>query len=581
MSFKVGERAGDYEIIQVLGAGGMGQVYKVRNVISDRVEAMKVLLPNLESDPELADRFLREIKVQASLVHPNIAALHTAQRVGNQLVMIMEFVEGQTLEKLLERGPIPAAQCADYIAQVLSALSYAHARGIVHRDIKPANMMLTTGGVVKLMDFGIAKMTVDRKLTQTGRTLGSLYYMSPEQIKGATEPDPRSDLYSLGISLYELMCGCRPFQGDSDFSIMAGHLQQTPVPPIQIDPSMPRAISDIILTAIAKDPAHRFQTADQFRTAMLNVGDSLAAQGNLATKPVATLPGTQPMAAALPPTNPLQPAYAQQPAGYPPPVPQPPPYAAYGAPPPPPAKSGGRAVYMVLGSLVTVAVLVLAVLQGPKLWKTLASGGSGTTATTQTNTNPPAGGQGIAGDPTAAGQSQSGNGQSAAQRSPGESTTGAQADGSTGQERPPQSGQGQGQSHGQRQTGREEGGLHGQQQGQVAPPEPATPVQPPPEPARPPGPDPAVQRALSEARDQYNEMAVRGSTAKSGVRSMEQQMARQGLNLRGDIKQLETRFDYLMQEAMSSIRMGDPVTAKKHLDSAELALQGLERFLGR
>src|SRR5687767_6205117 len=167
MAYQIGDRAGDYEIVDVLGAGGMGKVYKVRNSISDRLEAMKVLLPNLESDPELADRFMREIKVQASLDHPNIAGLHTALRINNQLIMLIEFVEGRTIEAELRQGRIPVPKSVDYIKQVLAALSYAHERGVVHRDIKPANMMLTPGGAVKLMDFGIARITADRKLTQT------------------------------------------------------------------------------------------------------------------------------------------------------------------------------------------------------------------------------------------------------------------------------------------------------------------------------------------------------------------------------------------------------------------------------
>ena len=130
----IGERIGDYEIVEILGAGGMGQVYKVRNVISDRIEAMKVLLPNLEGDPGLADRFLREIKVQAALDHPHIAKLHTALRAGNQLVMVMEFVEGTSLAQILQQGPIPAGAVAAYVAQVLDALAYAHAHGVIHGD---------------------------------------------------------------------------------------------------------------------------------------------------------------------------------------------------------------------------------------------------------------------------------------------------------------------------------------------------------------------------------------------------------------------------------------------------------------
>src|SRR5579872_6443023 len=180
----VGERVGDYEIVQVLGAGGMGQVYKVRNVFSDRVEAMKVLLPNLGGDKELAERFLREIKVQAALDHPNIARLNTAQLVGDQLIMVMEYVEGKSIESLLQNGQLPLPTALSCMVQVLDALGYAHAHGVVHRDIKPANIMLTPQGVAKLMDFGIARMETDRRLTQTGHAVGSLFYMSPEQIKG-------------------------------------------------------------------------------------------------------------------------------------------------------------------------------------------------------------------------------------------------------------------------------------------------------------------------------------------------------------------------------------------------------------
>ncbi|MEK7408736.1 MAG: protein kinase [Acidobacteriota bacterium] len=333
MGYQTGDKVGDYEIIGILGAGGMGQVYKVRNVISDRHEAMKVLLPDLEHQPELADRFLREIKVLAALDHPNIAALRTALRSGNQLVMIMELVEGISLEERMRQGPIPIPEVIDCFSQALSALSYAHSRNVIHRDIKPANIMVTPGGAVKLMDFGIAKATGDRQLTKTGTTIGSLYYMSPEQVSGAPL-DPRSDLYSVGVTLYEVLTGTRPFQGDSDFSIMAAHLDGQFTPPIQVNPALPPELNEIVLLAINKDPARRFQSADAFRAALASVGK----------KPgVAPAPAPAVVAAAPPP------------------------------PPPPAAARSHRGLYMALGAVLAVAALVVAATQLPKWYRTRAT----------------------------------------------------------------------------------------------------------------------------------------------------------------------------------------------------------------
>ncbi|MBL8179463.1 MAG: serine/threonine protein kinase, partial [Bryobacterales bacterium] len=184
MSLEIGQTVGDYEIVEVLGQGGMGSVYKVRNTLSERLEAMKVLLPNLREVPELAERFQREIKVQAKLEHPNITTLRTAFRDGNQLLMVMELVDGISLDFVLKQRRIAVGEVLDYTKQVLGALSYAHSMGVIHRDLKPANMMLTPRGVIKLTDFGIAHDRSDRKLTRTGVAMGSLYYISPEQVQG-------------------------------------------------------------------------------------------------------------------------------------------------------------------------------------------------------------------------------------------------------------------------------------------------------------------------------------------------------------------------------------------------------------
>lgn len=305
MTYEVGERIGDYQVVERIGAGGMGAVYKVRNLITDRLEAMKVLLPDLREASDLAERFSREIKVHASLVHPNIAALHTAVRVEHQLLMIMELVEGVSLAERLRHGPIQVLESVGYTCQVLSALSYAHERGIIHRDIKPANIMVTTSRAVKLMDFGIATTTgaagkLQNRLTATGMALGSVHYMSPEQVK-AGAPDARSDLYSLGVTLYEMVTGQCPIRGNSEYEIMAAHLALTPPSPTELNPFLPPALSAIILKSIEKRPGDRFQTAADFRAtleALMSGVTPSAAQAAITADPRIDTP-----ARATPPTG--------------------------------------------------------------------------------------------------------------------------------------------------------------------------------------------------------------------------------------------------------------------------------------
>jgi len=275
MSVEIGHTVNGYEVIALVGRGGMGKVFKVRNVISDRVEAMKVLLDDATAAPELSERFLREIKVVASLEHPNIAGLRTAFQVDNQLVMVMELVEGSTLDERLRGGRLNPSYAADCICQVLAALSYAHKQGVIHRDIKPGNILITPAGVVKLTDFGIASKAGDARLTATGMALGSLYYMSPEQVRAAPL-DARSDLYSVGATLYECVTGNRPFLGDSFFAIMQAHLELRPVPPIKLSPDIPAELSRIIEKALEKAPGNRFQTAEEFRKALLEVQSAVA-----------------------------------------------------------------------------------------------------------------------------------------------------------------------------------------------------------------------------------------------------------------------------------------------------------------
>ncbi len=587
----VGERVGDYEVVAILGSGGMGQVYKVRNTLSERIEAMKVLLPNLESDAELADRFLREIKVQAALDHPNIAKLHTAMRTGNQLLMFMEFVDGVALARRIETEPLPPAEAAQVAAQVLDALAYAHSHGVVHRDIKPANIMLTAAGLAKLMDFGIARMQADKRLTQTGGAIGSLFYMSPEQIRGA-EPDPRSDIYSLGITLYEMVTGRRPFGGDSDYQIMSAHLEQAPRAPIEIVPGVPADFSEIILTAIAKDPAERFQSAAAFRSALVTVFPGIAAH----------LPVTRTvMPPAVPQASPVPPPVWQASAA-PPPIPQattpsrmpaPPPVA--GAPPPvvpiPPApapwavtppsaprvaqKSSRRGLYMALGSVATLAVLIAAAIEGPKLLRggsSAASEGRAPAAAAPAADNPssatPAAPPAPASSDATSAPSSSSSSQApaAGKTPPGWTPVGRSATGATGSPAPA--------------SAAPVNASPAPQAQQAASPQPAQ--QPPPQQAAPQSPaPPPVNREYTQLRAQLNELTIRANSASAGLESFQQQQSRQGLGLRADIREAKTRLDYQLQEAMSQLQSGDYESARQSMRYAQNAVETIEKFLGR
>jgi serine/threonine protein kinase len=267
MSLQIGDNVGDYEVLGVLGQGGMGAVYRVRNLLSEREEALKLVLPHIASNPEAADRFLREIKIQASLQHPNIAALRTAVRVEQGILMIMELIDGPSLEAKLREGPMPLGNAIRILDDVLGALAYAHGRGVIHRDIKPPNILLTSRGMPKLTDFGIARATGSNNLTRTGNALGSVNYMSPEQIM-SKPADERSDLYSLGVTFYEMLTGRRPIDGDSEYAVMNAHMMQMPIAPNRLVGAISSEISDVALKALAKSPADRYQSALEFQSAL-------------------------------------------------------------------------------------------------------------------------------------------------------------------------------------------------------------------------------------------------------------------------------------------------------------------------
>ncbi len=564
MSEETGKRIGDYEILGVLGSGGMGKVFKVRNVISDRVEAMKILLPDLAGRQDLADRFLREIKVLATLNHPNIAALRTALTLDNQLVMVMEYVDGITLATRLEGGAIPVADALNYIDQALNALSYAHKQNVIHRDIKPANMMLTPAGVVKLMDFGIARSGNEPGLTKTGTTLGSLYYMSPEQVKGQPT-DARSDLYSVGVSLYEMVTGARPFRADSDYSLMAAHLQQPPKPPIEVRSDLPAALNEIILLAIAKEPAQRFQSADAFRNALNSVRSALPATSRAAqtaTAMIAPAVAAPPPQSATPPAsiNDLPTATMQTPAPMaPPPQVQPVPSAMQLSPKP----GGHRGLYMTMGALLVLVVLVAAGIYIPRRNKTGASEQSNTTQQ-QTPSTPSSSAGATSGDATAAPAAQTTDTANPSAPPAADATQPAEA---------PAAGAG---DNGAAPT-----------EVQPAASSPSTPVVNAGKRARASDANAAAQEKaakaaeLEELEQQVDQLSSRATAVGSSLDNLQRQQNAQGYGLRGDIVSTQELMKTHLAKAQQALENQDTKNAKKYSDLAETELATLEKFLGR
>ena len=315
MNFEPGQKIGDYEIVAKLGAGGLGVVYEVQHLISQRREAMKILLPDQSGTAEMVERFHREVQTLATLNHTNIAALHNAFYNGPQLAMVMELVRGETLADRRTRRGITLPEVMAYAVQILDALVYAHHLGVVHRDIKPSNIMITDGGVVKLLDFGIAFQEQATHLTQTGYLLGSLSYMSPEQVSGS-KATSRSDLYSVGVTLYELLTGILPITGKTNYEILMGHMHQQPVPPYQVAPHVPIPISDAVMRSLAKDPDQRFQTAEEFLHALQP--PATTGQTTFAVTLPRHTPVPQPLTRPTQPTRPISPTFQMSGASQPP-----------------------------------------------------------------------------------------------------------------------------------------------------------------------------------------------------------------------------------------------------------------------
>ena len=264
-----GSMLGHYHIIDQLGEGGMGVVYRAQDTVLDRMVALKVLPPHLLQNPDFLHRIRTEALAQARLHHPNIVTLYSVLELPVGFVLVMEYVSGQTLQQRLQsHGPLQAGEAVWVFEQALQGLSYAHQKGIVHRDLKPDNIFLTDKHEVKLMDFGVAKIIDNREPTRSRSVVGTLLYISPEQINGR-EADFRSDVYTLGVTLFESVTGRLPFERKSDYALMHAHVLENPPSPREIKRNLPRELEKTILRAIEKDPGKRYQTTDEFRAALL------------------------------------------------------------------------------------------------------------------------------------------------------------------------------------------------------------------------------------------------------------------------------------------------------------------------
>src|SRR5277367_4332114 len=286
MPLAQGSKLGPYEIGVPLGAGGMGEVYRARDTRLDRTVAIKILPTQFSSDPVRKQRFEREAKTISGLNHPNICVLHDVGSQDGISYLVMECVEGETLAKRLEKGPLPLEQVLKYGAQIGDALDKAHRSGIVHRDLKPGNIMLTPTGA-KLLDFGLAKPAVplaslatltataakQSPATQEGTIVGTFQYMSPEQVEGK-ELDGRSDIFSLGAMLYEMLTGQRAFDGKSQLSVASAILEKEPAPLTIIKPMTPPALEHAIKKCLAKPPEDRWQSASDLSSELKWVSES-------------------------------------------------------------------------------------------------------------------------------------------------------------------------------------------------------------------------------------------------------------------------------------------------------------------
>ena len=535
----IGQQVANFRIVEKLGEGGMGVVYKGMDVHLDRPVAIKMLSPDLSRNPDIVERFRTEARAQANLNHVNLATLYAFLVHDGNAFIAMEFVEGENFEQLIRRrGPLPAEDAVPWFKQALLGVGAAHRMGIVHRDIKPTNLMLNRQGIVKVMDFGIAKVVGVRGTTRTGMQLGTPAYMSPEQIQGRAI-DVRTDIYALGITLYQMLSGHVPFEEGSDFDIMRHQVSTPPPPMIDLHPYAPAQYQNVVTKAIAKNPEERYRSVEEF-------GAALEHPESVATLAATIVDG--PKRTVLENNAGSTYATAAAPALSQPVTPSPLTALPVSSMPVSAGSGGWNRRHMTAALIVVVAAVLLGVVlfaRKPSAAPIASVGGSANASLPQPQVEMT--GSGTLTPPASLpGGGNGAGGQQASDRTEGNVQ--------------------QSSSKGKTKTIASNGTT---QHGGTAEP-------PPPPPA--PAVDPKLLRDLVTENDQLDS---RAAAVEGSLDTLERQMQQSGLGLRGDMVAARNSMRVNLQRAKQAIDSQDTEGARHYLDLAHRDVEKLEGFLGR
>ena len=559
----IGKQIANYRILEKLGEGGMGAVFKGVDINLDRPVAIKMLKADLANNPGLVERFRTEAKTQANLNHVNLATLYAFLVDQGTAFMVMEFVEGETFEQIIRnRGPLPPEQAVPWFKQALLGMGAAHRMGIVHRDIKPSNLMLNSKGIVKVMDFGIAKVVGTLGLTRTGMQPGTPAYMAPEQIQNRAI-DVRTDIYALGITLYQMLSGQVPFSSGSDFDIMNEHVAVPPPPLTRMFPYAPVQYQNVVMKALEKDPDKRYQTVEEFGAALEHPESIPAPFGATPVSPdvtrtvIATAVPSSSEATAQAPVAPSRIA-ATTPASIP--------VSPVVAGPPVAGKNRWNSRYTIAAGGVGAAMILLAILVFARKPAVVGvsqgnapSPGSLNSLLVQPkaevilNDGSPLPNPGSPGGPSTISQVQS------------ESTSNkGETRGASAQPSPPS----------------RHSNISEKETPFVPPaPEPLPDVNAPKDvPSATAGMSPAE---VEELENRIDQLSTRVAAINNSLDHLQRQQAAAGYGLRGDMAAAQANMQMNLSKAQNAMERGDAAKAKKYADLAAASAETLEHFLGR